>query len=191
MYRVLTVEIIIPVIIIALCSCSSAMKSRQESVSGQKIQDNETEYASQQEILSFKDYDTNNDNKISVDEYIAKQQEIFDKADRNKNGEIDIDKFIVYWCGDASLKKGVKDPTLGPVYREMDINKDGIITYQECSAYWLKILNEADLDKNNKISRYEYNALMRDRFKRLLDGPDQDGHITNQEYDSFWPYVRP
>jgi hypothetical protein len=187
MYRILTAKIILPVIIMGLCSCSSAIKSRQEGMSDQKTQDNKTDYTSKQGSLTFKDYDANNDNRISSDEYIAKQQEIFDKVDKKKNGEVDIEEFIVYWCSDTSLKKGVKDPTLGPIYREMDKNNDGNITYQECDAYWMKRLKEADLDKNNKISRYEYNAMMKDRFKSLLDGPDQDGHITNEEYNSFWP----
>jgi Ca2+-binding EF-hand superfamily protein len=191
MYRILAAKIILPVIIMGLCSCSTGMKSQQEGMYGQKTQENKTDYTSQQERLTFKDYDANKDNRISSDEYIAKQQEIFDKVDKNKSGEIDIDAFIVYWCSDTSLKKGVKDPTLSPIYREMDKNNDGTITYQECSAYWMKRFKEADLDKNNKISRYEYNVLTRDRFKSLLDGPDQDGYITNEEYDSFWPSMRP
>jgi Ca2+-binding EF-hand superfamily protein len=191
MYRILSAKIMLPFIIISLCSCSSAMKSRQEGMPDKKTQENNTDLKSKQERVTFKDYDANNDNRISSDEYIAKQQEIFNKVDKNNSGEIDIDVFIVYWCNDASLKKGVKDPTLSPIYREMDKNNDGSITYQECNAYWMKRLNEADLDKNNKISRYEYNVLMRDRFKSLLDGPDQNGHITNEEYNSFWPSMRP
>jgi Ca2+-binding EF-hand superfamily protein len=191
MYRILTAKIILPVVIMGLCSCSSAMKSRQEDMTDHKTQEYKTDYTSKEELLTFKDYDTNKDNRISSDEYIARQQEVFDKVDENKSEEVDIDEFIVYWCSDTSLKKGVKDPTLSPIYREMDKNNDGNITYQECNAYWIKRLNEADLNRNNKISRYEYNALMRDRFKSLLDGPDQDGHITNEEYNSFWPSMRP
>jgi Ca2+-binding EF-hand superfamily protein len=191
MYRFLGAKILLPVIILGLCSCSSGTKSRQEDMTDQKTPEYKTDYTSKQERLTFKDYDTNNDNRISSDEYVAKQQEIFDKVDKNKSEEIDIDKFIVYCCNDTSLKNGVKDPTLSPVYREMDINNDGNITYQECNAYWIKRFSDADSDKNNKISRNEYNALMRDRFKSLLDGPDQDGHITNDEYNSFWPSMRP
>jgi Ca2+-binding EF-hand superfamily protein len=191
MYRFLRAKILLPVIILGLCSCSSGTKLRQEDMTDQKTPEYKTDYTSKQERLTFKDYDTNNDNRISSDEYVAKQQEIFDKVDKNKSEEIDIDKFIVYYCNDTSLKSGVKDPTLSPVYREMDKNNDGNITYQECNAYWIKRFNDADLDKNNKISRNEYNALMRDRFKSLLDGPDQDGHITNDQYNSFWPSMRP
>jgi Ca2+-binding EF-hand superfamily protein len=191
MYRIFTVKIILPVIILGLCACSSGTISRQEDMTDQKTGEYNTDYTSKQERLTFKDYDTNRDNRISSDEYIAKQQEIFDMADKNKSEEIDIKEFIVYWCNDTSLKKGVRDPTLGPIYREMDKNNDGNITYQECNAYWVKRFNDADLNKNNKISRNEYNALMRDQFKSLMDGPDQDGHITNDEYNSLWPSMRP
>jgi hypothetical protein len=188
MNRILAVKIMLIAFILCMCSCSSGMKSRQNDVIEKKTSVNTEE---KQEGPTFNDYDANKDNKISVDEYIAKQQRIFDEAGGNNNDEINIDDFIVYWCNDTALKRGIKDPTKGPVYREMDSDKDGNITYQECNAYWMMKLKEYDLDNNNKISRSEYNALMRDRFKSLLDGPDQDGHITNDEYNSFGPYVKP
>jgi len=167
------------------------MKSRQEDTIDKKSQNYKTDTVSNEEEPTFKDYDSNKDNRISTGEYVAKQMRYYDQLDKDGSEGFNVEKFIIYWCSDTALKKGIKDPTLAPVYREMDKNNDGNITYQECSAYWMMKFNNADLDKNNKLSRQEYDSLMRDRFKSLLDGPDQDGHISNDDYNSFGPSMRP
>jgi len=115
----------------------------------------------------------------------------YDQLYKDGGGEPDVEKFIIYWCSDTALKKGIMDPTLAPVYREMDKNNDGNVTTQECRAYWMMKFNNADSDKNNRLSRQEFDYMMRDRFKSLLDGPDQDGHISNDDYRSFGTYMRP
>lgn len=153
--------------------------------------DHNTDATSKQEEVNFRDYDSNKDKRISTDEYVAKQMRYYDQLDKGGSEGIDVEKFIIYWCSDTALKKGIMDPTLAPVYREMDKNNDGNITTQECRAYWMMKFNNADLDKNNRLSSQEYDYLMRDRFKSLLDGPDQDGHISNDDYNSFGPSVRP
>jgi Ca2+-binding EF-hand superfamily protein len=191
MYRILALRILLPVIILGLCSCTSGMKSRQEDASNQKTPNYNADTVSDQEKLTFKDYDTDNDSRISTDEYVAKQMKYYDQLDKNGNEGPDVEKFIIYWCSDSALKKGIMDPTLAPVYREMDKNNDGNITTQECRAYWMMKFNNADLDRNNRLSKQEYDSLMRDRFKSLLDGPNQDGYISNDDYNSFGPSVRP
>jgi len=191
MYRNLAFRILLPVIILGLCSCTSGMKSRQEDGGNQKPYDYKTDTSTEQEETTFKDYDTDNDNRISSNEYVEKQMKYYDQLYKDGNEEPDVEKFIIYWCSDTALKKGIMDPTLAPVYREMDKNNDGNITAQECRAYWMMKFNNADLDKNNKLSRQEFDYMMRDRFKSLMDGPDQDGHISNDDYNSFGTYMRP
>lgn len=181
MYRNLAFKILLPVFIFYLCSCATIIKSR----------DHNTDATSKQKEATFKDYDSNKDNRISTDEYVAKQMKYYDQMDKDGSEGPDVEKFIIYWCSDTALKKGIVDPTLAPVYREMDKDNDGNVTTQECRAYWMMKFNNADLDRNNKLSRQEYDLLMRERFKSLLDGPNQDGHISSDDYNSFGTYMRP
>ena len=157
----------------------------------QEILDHKTDHISNQDKLTSKDNAPGQDSTKSTNEYIAKHQEIFDKLDQKGSQEVDTKEIIIYWCGDRELNKGVKDPDLEPIYREMDTNNDGTVTYQECNAYWVKRLNEFDLSKKGKITKKEYNALMRDRNKRLMQGSNQEGHISNEQYDYISPPMRP
>ena len=191
MYRILLDKIILMFIILGFCSCTSAMKSKHEDMADQDNLDHMTDYTSKQEKITSKDYDTSQDSSKSTSEYIAKHQEVFDKLDQKGSEEVDVEEFIIYWCSDTKLKKGVKDPEIEPIYREMDQNNDGTVTYQECNAYWVKRLNEFDLSKKGKITKKEYNTLMRDRNKRLMQGSNQEGHITNEQYDYISPPMRP
>jgi Ca2+-binding EF-hand superfamily protein len=179
-------------LILIVCACASSGSITPKEQAQNTPQKSGSDYVSKQERISFKDYDTNNDNKISTDEYVSKQESLYNKIDKNSDNEISTEEFLVYWCSDASINRGIEDPSLGPIYREMGKNNDGKITVEECKAYWVLKFKEYDLDNNNRITRNEYNMMVRDRFKALLDGPDQNGYITNQEYDSFWPTsVRP
>jgi hypothetical protein len=178
MYRILFGKIILMFIILGFCSCSSSMKSKQEDMADQEILGQKKDYSSKQEKTNSKG--TGQDSSKSTNEYIAKHQEIFDKLDQNGSEEVDVEEFIIYWCSDTKLKKGVMDPEIEPIYREMDKNNDGTVTYQECNAYWVKRLNEFDLSKKGKITKKEYNTLIRDRNKNMMQGPDQEGHITNE-----------
>jgi len=169
-----------------LSSCTTAKESGPSDTVPQPSATHPTDYIAKQERLTFKDYDTNNDNRISIDEYIKKQGEAFDRIDKTNTGEVDTEEILVYWCSQTTLKKGTLDPTMAPIYRDMDKDGNGNVTTEECRAYWITRLKENKLDNNNRINRSQYDSLMRDRYRNLLDGPDQDGHITNQDYDSFF-----
>jgi Ca2+-binding EF-hand superfamily protein len=191
MYRILFDKIILMFIVLVFFSCSSAMKSKQGDTADQEIPGQKADYSSKEDKSTSKDYDTGQGSSGSTNEYIAKHQEIFDKLDQKGGEDVDVEEFIIYWCNDTKLKKGVRDPEIEPIYREMDINNDGTVTYQECNAYWVKRLNEFDLSKKGKITKKEYNTLIRERNKRLMQGSDQEGHITNEQYDYISPPMRP
>ena len=111
-----------------------------------------------------------NTQNLSKSELKAQRQNIFNKMDVEKDGKISRDEFMLY---EKSIFTGLdkkNDSTLTPD----EINKT-------CQVYFVCL----DTNKDNKVTLQEFNAKLDETFK-LIDGKDQDGYITSNEYFSYW-----
>ena len=106
----------------------------------------------------------------SISEVKAQRQNIFNEMDVNKDGKISKDEFMLY-------EKNI--------FAGLDRKNDAALTPDEvnktCKSYFLCL----DANKDNKVTVQELNAKLDETFK-LMDGKDQDGYITNEEYFSYW-----
>jgi Ca2+-binding EF-hand superfamily protein len=115
-------------------------------------------------------FQTLNAQNISASELKAQRQNIFNKMDVEKDGKITKDEFLLY---EKSIFAGLdkkKDDALTPD----EVNKT-------CQVYFVCL----DANKDNKVTLQEFDAKLDETFK-LMDGKDQDGYITNEEYFFFW-----
>jgi Ca2+-binding EF-hand superfamily protein len=107
---------------------------------------------------------------ISKSEIKAQRQNIFNEMDVNKDGKITKDEFMLY-------EKNI--------FAGLNRKNDAAITPDEinetCKSYFLCL----DANKDSKVTVQELNAKLDETFK-LMDGKDQDGFITNEEYFSYW-----
>ena len=99
--------------------------------------------------IRFSTIDTNNDNKISRDEWIAKygSEEGFDEYDLNGDGIIDPDEYRIVNAAKVSWNQAA---------REMDTNADGKISRDEWIAKYGSDegFNEYDLNGIRMLARY-------------------------------------
>ena len=115
-------------------------------------------------------FQTLNAQNLSKSELKAQRQDIFNKMDVKKDGKISKEEFMHY---EKNIFVGLdkkKDAALTPD----EVNKN-------CQVYFVCL----DTNKDNKVTVQEFNAKLDETFK-LMDGKDQDGYITNEEYFSFW-----
>jgi Ca2+-binding EF-hand superfamily protein len=107
---------------------------------------------------------------LSKSEIKTQRQNIFNEMDVKKDGKISKDEFMLY-------EKNI--------FAGLDRKNDAALTPDEinktCKSYFLCL----DANKDNKVTVQELNAKLDETFK-LMDGKDQDGYITNEEYFSYW-----
>lgn len=107
---------------------------------------------------------------ITPESLKAKRQQFFNDMDTNKDGLISKDEFTAY------EKK---------IFTLRDVNKDGVVTLNEIKPEGKVYFAKLDINKDGKVSADEISTKMDEVFK-AMDGPDQDGFITKDEYFLFW-----
>ncbi len=96
---------------------------------------------------AFDKADTNRDGYISKDEFKSHVESKFNEYDKNKDGKIDVEEF------------GAKDnPDAYKEFRFMDRNSDGFISADEFYKAALQRRNDFDFNRDDKLSREEYNS---------------------------------
>ena len=100
-------------------------------------------------------------------------EEIFSKIDVNKTGQIDFSEFLL-----ASLdyKKGIKEKELKQIFSLIDKDKSGTLEKSEIAEFFNltspekagelnKLMDEADANKDGKISMDEFFGIMNSFLK--------------------------
>ena len=102
---------------------------------------------------AFADMDTNNDKKVSHQEYIAVQGvEMFGKRDKNKDGFISQKEYV-----DFEPTKEASE--LESIFEELDMDKDKQLTRVEARG----LHHDVDFDKNNSDEKAaEFSAIDHD-----------------------------
>ncbi len=134
--------------------------------------------------------DANKDNKVTIEEFINGLNDDFGKRDKNNDGNLIADEFVVYWCGKAadpklSNKKSTKKNLVrGSLLKNKDKNRNNQIEPDECVAFWSLRFSAADTNKDSKVDRNEFKELMK-RVAGKID-TNKDGVLTIEEYTLSW-----
>jgi Ca2+-binding EF-hand superfamily protein len=134
----------------------------------------------------FNDIDANKDGRISADEFVEGViKHTFENAATSENKVLLAQEYVVYWCGpDAKAPKKAKGKAKVNVVADVDVNKNGKVDKDECSALWLTHFNNIDADKDGKVTKDEFVTYLKKRFKEL--DRNGDGYIVMAEYDYYW-----
>ncbi len=153
----------------------------------------------------LKDYDKNNDGRLSRDELPPELRPAFDRLDANKDGKVSRQELergavhlhparrpsdLIHVLIEMSACDDVCPDELQRSYdilRKADKNQDGKIDSDELKAARLQIIEdrvdylfaELDKDKDGKISRKEAKGMLRQDFDQV--DSDQDGFIDRAE----------
>lgn len=100
----------------------------------------------------------------------VKRQQLFDTLDSNKDGLLSRDEL-------AANEK--------TIFTKLDTNKDGFLTPNEIKKEWKVYYDKLDRKKVGKVSPDDLSARLDEVFK-IMDGSDQDGFVTKDEYFLFW-----
>lgn len=106
--------------------------------------------------------DTDADGVISADEAAAFAEREFDLLDTDDDGRLTREEFMVVIVG------GRVPPQMAELLarretrmKAMDRNGDGVVDHAEFIAWHENRFDAADLDKNGKVSPWEFRAVMR------------------------------
>ena len=118
-------------------------------------------------LPSFEAMDKNSDGKIVESEVAAEQWQFLVRSDTNK------DKVVTKaeWEASLAANQGRRHHGPPPTFEEMDKNKDGKVVPSEVSADVWRRLVFADTNKDNVVTRAEWEAMKAKRTQRgVRDG---------------------
>ncbi len=135
--------------------------------------------ANAQRAQWFKEMDANKDGKLSASEYPG---ESFKKIDKNGDGVVVIEEWLIYFVGNASDKKAANTgaPQKGHWAAGADSNKDGKISRDEFAAVFVARFYYFDANKDGKVSTEEFKA----GHEKLMKDMDtnKDGSLSVDEF---------
>lgn len=107
----------------------------------------------------FKKMDTNNDGKISADEFTAAAQMKFRKADTNNDGKVSLTEMQAM-AEEHDKGKGVEkaDTMAAERFKKMDSNNDGVVTSDENAAGAKMWFDKMDTDHDGYLTKTELRA---------------------------------
>lgn len=142
-------------------------------------------------------FDTNNDGRVTKDEFQAGIKKRFGEMDLNNDGRITDEDLPPLMRGQNALSGGA-GTGLGmgrgmgfPMLRwlqDVDTNKDGVITLDEAQAAADKRFVLADRNKDGIVDKSDFDALRKEmidyRVKRFIHhfGADKDGKVTREQF---------
>jgi len=143
--------------------------------------------AKSQAMDRFQAMDTNKNKQLSVNEMEEGMAGIHAEMDANKDGMVNVEEYVTYWCGAAPKAKAAKASVRGNKkshFKKMDANGDGAVTSAECVAYWTVRFNDVDENKDGKLTKQEYTQSLIVWFADI--DVDKDSSITVTEYNNYW-----
>lgn len=135
------------------------------------------------------DMDANKDGKVSKDEFMAHKDKTFDKRDANKDGFIVIEEFI-FVPDDMDTakikeeKKNIEDKNGKDATKKMDSDNDKKVTQVEYVVFFYTMLDDADADKDGKVSKEEFKKDSEKRFQKA--DKNNDAIIEEDELIECW-----
>ena len=134
----------------------------------------------------------------NLNQLLSFSENDFDKADINHNNYIDENEFLLFQKNNFSV---LTDET----FKQLDLNKDGIISEEEITTYYQKQtggdtqvmsdiskrFKKADLDNNNSLDKIELAHFLQESLYQnnkmifnLFDA-NQDGQISKPELEEI------
>ena len=137
--------------------------------------------------------DANNDGKVSKDEYMDNEDKTFTARDANADGFIVIEEYIVVPAemDTAKIKeekKKIEDKNGKDATKKIDSNSDQNVTVVEYVVFFYTRLDDADTDKDGKVSKDEFKQNAETRFQKA--DKNNDGIIEEDELIESW-YLAP
>jgi hypothetical protein len=97
----------------------------------------------------FKEIDINKYGKSSAEEFNAATKKLFGDMDADKNGTLVGKEYIASWCWPkAKASSKIKKEQM----KKTDANNDGIISDDECIAFWSVNFYDVDQNHDGKIT---------------------------------------
>jgi len=144
--------------------------------------------ATQRATAHFDRMDADDDSFMTMAEFEAGTAKNFEVMDSDKSGMVDVQEYLVTWCGTPSkdvkpAKKAIKG-NKHSLHKNMDANKNGKVTSEECVAFWT--VRFADFDGNNdgSITKDEFDTKVVEWYS-IMD-VNKDGSVTTVEFTDRW-----
>lgn len=130
------------------------------------------------------DMDANKDGKISKDEFMNHQDKTFAARDANNDGFIVIEEYIVVPADMTAdkikdEKKKIEDKNGKDATKKMDSNNDKQVTQVEYVVFFYTMLDDADTNKDGKVSKDEHKQAAEKRFQKA----DKNNDAVIEEYE--------
>jgi len=138
-------------------------------------------------------YDTNNDGKVSREEFNDAVRKRFAEMDLNNDGRITDDDLPPMMRGRDALKAsaggfGGRGGRSMSFLRGADANNDGVITLDEALAQAGKTFAQLDRNKDNVVDQADADAMRKEmvdyRVKQFMHryGADNTGKVTREQF---------
>jgi hypothetical protein len=143
--------------------------------------------AKAQASARFASMDTGKNKALSMDEMEQGMTGIHKQMDTNRDGMVNVEEYVTYWCGAApaeGVKKASAKGSTQPQFSKMDANKNGTVEPAECAAIWTIRFNDADDNKDGKLTRQEYTQSMIMWFGDM--DVNKDSSVSVTEWTNYW-----
>jgi len=143
--------------------------------------------AKSQASARFTSMDSGKNKALSMDEMEAGMTGIHKQMDNDRDGMVNVEEYVTYWCGAApsdSSKKASAKGNPQPQFTKMDANKDGSVSPVECMALWTIRFNNVDDNKDGKLTGKEYTQSLIMWYGDM--DANKDSSVTVTEWTSYW-----
>lgn len=144
--------------------------------------------ATERTTAHFERMDANDDSLMTMAEFEAGTTKNFEAMDSDKSGMVDVQEYLVTWCGAPTKEvKPAKKATKAnkhSLHKNMDANKNGKVTSEECVAFWTVRFADIDDNKDDTITKTEFDTKVVEWFS--ISDVDKDGSVTTVEFTDRW-----
>jgi len=144
--------------------------------------------ATQRTTAHFDRMDADDDSSMTMAEFEAGTTKNFEAMDSDKSGMVDVQEYLVTWCGapakDIKPAKKAAKGNKHSLHKNMDANKNGKVTSEECVAFWTVKFAENDGDKNGSLTKEEFDTKVVEWYS--IADVNKDGSVTTVEFTDRW-----
>lgn len=136
----------------------------------------------------FGKMDANSNKQITMGEFEAGTSKNFEAMDADKNGMVNVQEYLVSWCGatpkDAKSSQKTSQRKAKSLHKNMDTNKDGKVSVDECVTFWTIRFADNDANKDGSLSKGEFDKKVVEWFS--ISDVNKDGSVTTVEFTDRW-----